>query len=55
VGDTPRDVQCGQKEGLRTLAVATGHFDTDELEATGADEVVEDFSDTRAIMSLLVG
>jgi len=55
VGDTPRDVACGKREGLRTVAVATGHFDAESLRATGADHVVEDFTDTRATVSLLVG
>jgi phosphoglycolate phosphatase-like HAD superfamily hydrolase len=54
VGDTPRDVACGKKEGLRTFAVATGHYDTEALRATGADHVVDDFTDTRATVSLLV-
>lgn len=54
VGDTPRDVACGKREGLRTVAVATGHFDTEALRATGADHVVEDFTDTDATVSLLV-
>jgi len=54
VGDTPRDVSCAQREGLRSLAVATGHFDAESLRKTGADAVVEDFTDTDAIVSLLV-
>ncbi len=54
LGDTPRDVACGKREGLRTLAVATGHHDAASLRATGADHVVEDFSDTAAIVALLV-
>ena len=54
VGDTPRDVSCAQREGLRSLAVATGHFDSESLRKTGADAVVEDFTDTDAIVSLLV-
>ena len=53
VGDTPRDVACGQREGLRTVAVATGAFDADALRETGADHVVEDFQDTEAMVSLL--
>jgi phosphoglycolate phosphatase-like HAD superfamily hydrolase len=54
VGDTPRDVACGQSEGLRTVAVATGHYSTDALRETGADHVVKDFRDTGAIVALLV-
>jgi phosphoglycolate phosphatase-like HAD superfamily hydrolase len=53
VGDTPRDVACGQREGLRTLAVATGTYDAEALKAAGADQVVEDFRDTDAMVSLL--
>jgi len=54
VGDTPRDVACGKREGLRTLAVATGSYDAEELRSTGADVVVSDFTDTRATVSLLL-
>lgn len=53
VGDTPRDVACGRCHGLRTVAVATGHFGPDELKAAGADEVVEDFGDTEHVLGLL--
>jgi len=53
VGDTPRDVACGRAAGMRTVAVATGMFSTHELLATGADHVVEDFSATEQVLSLL--
>jgi phosphoglycolate phosphatase-like HAD superfamily hydrolase len=53
VGDTPRDVQCGQKENLRTLAVATGHFGVEALLETGADHVVRDLRDTAGVMTFL--
>lgn len=53
VGDTPRDVSCGQREGTRTLAVATGHFSFRQLEETGADYVLEDLSATDEVLSLL--
>lgn len=55
VGDTPRDVQCGQKGGTRTLAVATGTFAAPELEATGADRVVLDLSATEDVVAWLLG
>lgn len=54
VGDTPRDVTCGQRSGTRTLAVATGYFAADELARTGPDHVVEDLSETREVLRLLV-
>lgn len=55
VGDTPRDVACGLKEGTRTLAVATGHFGEGELRAAGADHVVADLSATGRVLELLGG
>ena len=54
VGDTPRDVACGKAAGLKTVAVATGHHGVEELQATGADHVVESFQQTDATVSLLV-
>ncbi|HSM62022.1 MAG TPA: HAD family hydrolase [Longimicrobiales bacterium] len=54
IGDTPRDVQCGRKERMRTLAVATGRYGVQELRGAGADHVVEDLGDTDALVSLLV-
>ncbi len=53
VGDTPRDVSCGQREGTRTLAVATGYFSFDQLTKTGADHVLEDLSATDEVLALL--
>lgn len=53
VGDTPRDVQCGRKTGMRTLAVATGHHAVSDLQSSGADHVVLDLSNTEEIVALL--
>jgi phosphoglycolate phosphatase len=53
VGDTPRDVACGRACGMRTIAVATGMFSVQQLEATGADHVLGDFAATDEVMSLL--
>ncbi|MEX2467857.1 MAG: HAD hydrolase-like protein [Gemmatimonadota bacterium] len=54
IGDTPRDVTCGQKGGARTLAVATGSYATVDLEATGADRVLPDLSATDDVLSWLL-
>ncbi len=40
VGDTPRDVEAAQYAGAISVAVASGHFSKDELEASGADHVL---------------
>ncbi len=53
IGDTPRDVACGRKEGTRTVAVATGRFGPDDLRAAGADHVLEDLSATEDVIALL--
>lgn len=41
IGDTPKDIACARAIGARCLAVATGHFTTDDLRAHGADQVVQ--------------
>ena len=54
VGDTPRDVECGRAQGMRTVAVATGNFDAHELAATGAHHVLDDFTDTDRVLEVLL-
>jgi len=41
IGDTPKDVDCADVIGARTLAVATGGYTYDELRETTAWRVVE--------------
>jgi phosphoglycolate phosphatase len=53
VGDTPRDVGCGQAGGTRTLAVATGTFSAAALVDAGADHVLDDLSSTQEVVGLL--
>jgi phosphoglycolate phosphatase len=48
VGDTPRDIQCSRAIGARTLAVATGGAEFDELKAHSPDWLVKDLSEVRA-------
>ena len=48
IGDTPRDVECGQQVRACTIAVATGKYSVTELEAAGPDFVFKDLSDTSA-------
>lgn len=55
VGDTPRDVACGQAGGMRTLAVATGSFSVDDLTGIGADHVIADLSSTDRVVEILAG
>jgi phosphoglycolate phosphatase-like HAD superfamily hydrolase len=45
VGDSLLDVECARHNGLRSLAVATGHTGADALAAAGADWVIADLFD----------
>ena len=50
VGDTPHDVLAGKLGGARVVAVATGATDAGTLCAAGADVVLNDLSDTGAVV-----
>jgi len=54
VGDTPRDVECGRRHGIRTVAVATGRFGAEVLEASGADRVLPDLSATALALEAIL-
>jgi phosphoglycolate phosphatase len=54
IGDTPHDIECARVAGARSIAVATGGFTVEQLRDAGADEVLTDLSDTKAVVSLLV-
>lgn len=53
IGDTPNDVKCGRAIGARVVAVATGHYSDDELQATQPDYLFSDFSDVAAVADVL--
>jgi phosphoglycolate phosphatase len=54
IGDTPHDIECARVAGAKSIAVATGGFTVEQLREAGADEVLTDLSDTKAVVSLLV-
>ncbi len=54
IGDTPADVTCGAGIGARAVAVATGGFSRNELEAAGAHAVFDSFTDTAASLGAIV-
>jgi phosphoglycolate phosphatase-like HAD superfamily hydrolase len=53
IGDTPEDIRCARASGARVLAVATGRHGPAELRALRPDAVLEDLSDTEAVMEIL--
>jgi len=48
IGDTPFDVRCGKFIGAKTLAVATGGANLEELKLHGADWTVENLAQISA-------
>lgn len=55
VGDTPRDLACARAGGARCLLVATGRIPFDELDAAGADVVLDDLADVDGVLDVLAG
>jgi len=53
IGDTPRDVECGQHIQAQTIAVATGKYSLGELAESEPDFLFEDLSDTEAFLAVL--
>ncbi len=55
IGDTPLDVAAAHSAGARAIAVATGPYDREALAAAGAETVLEDLSDTDAVIAAVLG
>jgi phosphoglycolate phosphatase len=53
VGDTPLDVAVAVAGRTRSVAVATGGHDMKTLRASGADVVLDDLSDTAAVLDAM--
>ena len=53
IGDTPSDIDAAKVNGFIAIAVATGGFNSQELEKSGADFVFEDLTDTERLLSIL--
>jgi phosphoglycolate phosphatase-like HAD superfamily hydrolase len=53
IGDTPRDILCGQQIGARTVAICTGYFGRDELHSAGADFVLDTLDTQHGAFELL--
>ena len=53
IGDTPHDVACARAIGAKAIAVATGSFSIEQLEACGADAVFTDLGHPERFFRLL--
>lgn len=54
IGDTPHDIECARVAAATSIAVATGGYTMQQLKEAGADEVLQDLSDTERVLTLLV-
>ncbi|WP_143219802.1 HAD hydrolase-like protein [Actinomadura sp. CNU-125] len=54
IGDTPKDVEAGHQGGARVVAVATGSSSIEDLKAAGAELVLPDLSDTKAVVTAVL-
>jgi phosphoglycolate phosphatase len=53
IGDTPRDVDCARELGVRSIAVATGEYSTEQLAAAAAWRVLERLPDPANFRALV--
>ena len=53
IGDTPLDVACSKPFGAKSIAVATGFFSYEELEAANPDYTFENLSDYEKLLRIL--
>ena len=54
VGDTPLDVAAAREGGARSVAVATGPYDRDQLRSAGADVVLPDLRDQDRVVEAVL-
>ena len=53
IGDTPRDIACGRAIGARTIAVATGTWNREQLARYQPDFLIDNLSDVEGIIDTL--
>jgi phosphoglycolate phosphatase len=53
IADSPRDVEAARIGGAGMIAVASGRSTTTELRAAGADIVLDDLTDTTAVLRVI--
>ena len=54
IGDTPHDIECARHFGAVAIAVATGQYGRDELEAERPDLLFDDFSNVEGALGKLL-
>lgn len=54
IGDTPKDIRCAAACGARCLAVATGEYSVEELQAHMPWRVIDSFADVASTVQLMM-
>ncbi len=49
IGDTPYDIRCGERLGVRTIAVATGSYGREDLAACAPDHLFDTLEELDAV------
>lgn len=55
IGDTPYDIACGERLGVRTVAVATGSYTRDQLAACEPHHLFDTLEDAEAVCEAIFG
>lgn len=53
-GDTPQDIEAGQRANVKTVGVATGIYSKEELARAGADFVLEDLKNINKVLKIIL-
>ncbi len=54
IGDTPNDILCGRHLNVKSIAVATGSFGVDALQAYQPDYLFDDLSDVNRVIEAVM-
>ncbi len=54
IGDTPADIECGRSLGAKAIAVASGHYTVEQLQAHDPYAVFPSLSDTQKVLETIV-
>ncbi len=53
IGDTPADIECGKRLNVRSVAVATGSYDYEELIQYSPDYLLYDLTEIKVFLELI--
>ena len=54
IGDTPADIECGRELGAKAIAVASGHYSVEQLEAHDPYAVFPSLANTAEVLETIL-